>query len=321
MSATTSPEELLAVTERIRANVELVIKGKSEVVTTALVVMLSEGHLLLEDVPGVGKTMLSKALARSIGASVHRIQFTPDLMPSDVTGVSVFDPEHRRFEFRPGPVFAHLLVADEINRASPKTQSALLECMEEHQVTVDDQTYELASPFMVVATQNPIEMEGTFALPEAQRDRFTAKVSMGYPGAAAEIAMLNTHAAGSPLAQVRPVTDVEEVRRLIATVAAVHVSGAVQEYTVALVNATRTSPHLTLGASPRATLQLVRSAQALAALRGRNYVLPDDVRDLAATVLSHRLVLSPTAHASGTTVAAVLEEVLRSTPVGDGVRA
>ena len=314
-------EHLLAVTARVRANVESVVKGKDHVVTTALVVLLSQGHLLVEDVPGVGKTLLSKALARSVDASVHRIQFTPDLMPSDVTGVSIFDPEARRFEFRPGPVFAHVVVADEINRASPKTQSALLECMEEHQVTVDDHTYQLASPFMVVATQNPVEMEGTFGLPEAQRDRFTARVSMGYPSADDEVAMLAAHTGRAPLDALEPVTDVAEVRTLIATTAAVHVSAAVQRYAVELTRATRTSPHLTLGASPRATLQLVRASQALAALRGRAYVLPDDVRDLASTVLPHRLLLSHSAVAAGTDVHAVVDEVVRSVPVPDPARA
>ena len=224
---------------RIRANIEHVIEGKSEVVSAALVVLLAEGHLLLEDVPGVGKTMLSKSLARSIDSTVRRIQFTPDLLPSDVTGVSVYNQQTREFEFRPGGVFANIVIGDEINRASPKTQSALLECMEERQVTVDNVTYHLEPPFMVIATQNPVEMEGTYALPEAQRDRFMARVSIGYPVPAAEIAMLNSHTQLNPLDDLEPVTDSAELRKLCAIVGHVHVSEAVQRYAVSLTAATR----------------------------------------------------------------------------------
>ena len=265
---------------RIRANIEHVIEGKSEVVSAALVVLLAEGHLLLEDVPGVGKTMLSKSLARSIDSTVRRIQFTPDLLPSDVTGVSVYNQQTREFEFRPGGVFANIVIGDEINRASPKTQSALLECMEERQVTVDNVTYHLEAPFMVIATQNPVEMEGTYALPEAQRDRFMARVSIGYPVPAAEIAMLNSHTQLNPLDDLEPVTDSAELRKLCAIVGHVHVSEAVQRYAVSLTAATRDHPELLLGASPRATLHLVRAAKAYAALHQRDYVLPDDVRSL-----------------------------------------
>src|SRR5436305_4590796 len=241
-----------------------VVQGKDDVVRLTLVVLLAEGHLLIEDVPGVGKTTLAKALAASIDASVRRIQFTPDLLPSDVTGVAIYDQETRAFEFKPGAVFANVVVADEINRASPKTQSALLECMEERQVTVDGVTYELARPFMVIATQNPLEMEGTYPLPEAQRDRFTARISMGYPDRESELAMLDERATAAPLASLAPVADAATVRALVAAVGRLHVSEAVRRYVVALVEATRRSPDLRLGASPRAGLQLLRAARAAA---------------------------------------------------------
>jgi MoxR-like ATPase len=287
--------EFAAATEAIVQNIEQVIEGKKATVRLALAVLLAEGHLLIEDVPGVGKTKLAKALARSIDCTVRRIQFTPDLLPSDVTGVSVYNQETRDFEFKPGAVFANIVVGDEINRASPKTQSALLECMEERQVTVDGVTYPLQTPFMVVATQNPIEMEGTYPLPEAQRDRFTARIAMGYPDAGAELAMLDVHGAEDPLYHLRPVCDAGVVRTLIATVRDVHVADAVKQYAVNLVNATRESPDLRLGASPRSTLQLLRTARAVAALEGRDYVLPDDLQALAVPVLAHRII--PTAEA------------------------
>lgn len=300
---------------RIRANVEKVIEGKSDVVTATLVTLLAEGHLLLEDVPGVGKTMLSKALARSIDSTVRRIQFTPDLLPSDVTGVSVYNQNTREFEFRPGGVFANIVIGDEINRASPKTQSALLECMEEHQVTVDNVTYHLESPFMVIATQNPVEMEGTYALPEAQRDRFMARVSIGYPPAAAEIAMLDARDRVNPLDDLEPVTDGAEIRKLCGIVQQVHVSQAVQRYAVALTAATRETPELLLGASPRATLHLVRAAKAYAAIQLRDYVLPDDVRALVHPVIAHRLLPSAEAAVSGRQVGTVLDAVAARVPV------
>jgi MoxR-like ATPase len=311
-------DELSRVTTEVRRNIERVIEGKAEVIRAALVVLLAEGHLLIEDVPGVGKTMLSKALARSIDCTVRRIQFTPDLLPSDVTGVSVFNQDTRQFEFRPGGVFANIVVGDEINRASPKTQSALLECMEERQVTVDGTTYSLDSPFMVVATQNPIEMEGTYALPEAQRDRFMARVSMGYPVEAAEIAMIGMHTSTNPLDDLEAVTDAATVAKLVAIVSQVHVSTAVQRYAVALTTATRRSPDLLLGASPRATLHLVRAAKAAAAMDGRDYVVPDDLVALAHTVLAHRLLPTVEAAMGGRTAGATLENVLRSVPMPAG---
>jgi len=300
---------------RIRDNVEHVIEGKPDVVRLALVVLLAEGHLLIEDVPGVGKTMLAKSLARSLDCSVRRIQFTPDLLPSDVTGVSIFDQESREFEFKPGAVFANVVVGDEINRASPKTQSALLEAMEERQVSVDGVTYLLETPFMVIATQNPIEMEGTYPLPEAQRDRFTARVSMGYPSAAAELAMLESHGASEPIHDLEPVADALEVRKLIEVVRGIHVSTEVHQYVVALLAATRTAPELRLGASPRAGLQLVRAARASAALDGRDYVLPDDVQGLVGSVLAHRLLPTAEAQVSRRSAEDVVAGLLERTPL------
>ncbi len=283
---------------RVAANVARVIVGKPEVVRIALVALLAQGHLLVEDVPGVGKTSLAKALARSIDCSVSRVQFTPDLLPGDITGMSIYNRQTSEFEFRPGPVFANVVIADEINRASPKTQSALLECMAEHQVTVDGTTYPLASPFLVLATQNPIEMDGTYPLPEAQRDRFTARVSVGYPDLAAELAMVDEHAAADPLSTLSPVTDARCVASVIEAVRRVHVGPEVRQYCVELVATTRRIPELRLGASPRATLQLVRAARAQAALAGRGFVVPDDVQAMAVPVLAHRLLLTSDALAS-----------------------
>jgi len=288
-------DELIPVAHRISDVINTVVVGKPQAVRLALTVLLAEGHALIEDVPGVGKTLMAKALARSIDCSVRRVQFTPDLLPSDITGVSAFNQELREFEFKPGPIFANLVLGDEINRASPKTQSALLECMEERQVTVDGATYQLEPPFMVIATQNPIEMEGTYPLPEAQRDRFTARISIGYPDAAAELAMLQAHGSSSPLDELKPAAHASDVRGLIAAVRAVHVAQPVRQYIIDVIGATRSAPALRLGASPRAALHLLRASRAYAALEDRNFVIPDDVQLLAGPVLVHRLL--PTAEA------------------------
>ncbi len=288
-------DDLVPAARRIGRAMEAVIEGKPEAIRLALTVLLAEGHLLIEDVPGVGKTMLAKSLARAIDGVFQRIQFTPDLLPSDITGVSAFNQERHDFEFKPGPVFANIVLGDEINRASPKTQSALLECMEERQVTVDGTTYPLQAPFMVVATQNPVEMEGTYPLPEAQRDRFTARISLGYPSPSAEREMLAAHGSASPLEDLKPVARASDVQDLVVSVREVLVSDPVKDYIISLVQQTRTSPELRLGASPRATLQLLRASRAWAALDGRDYVIPDDVQALAVPVLAHRLL--PTAEA------------------------
>jgi len=288
-------EELVGVARRVSATVESVISGKPEAIRLALTVLLAEGHVLIEDVPGVGKTLLAKSLARSIDCSVRRVQFTPDLLPSDLTGVSAYNQEIREFEFKPGPIFANIVLGDEINRASPKTQSALLECMEERQVTVDGATYQLEPPFMVIATQNPVEMEGTYPLPEAQRDRFTARIAIGYPDSSAELAMLDSHGSASPLDDLKPAAHASDVRALVAAVRQIHVAQEIKRYIISLVTATRNSRELRLGASPRAALHLLRASRAYAALDGRDFVIPDDVQRLAGPVLAHRLL--PTAEA------------------------
>jgi len=320
---TTSPPGTLALsveaaqhaTGTIRQAVERVIDGKADVVRLAVTVLIAEGHLLLEDVPGVGKTMLAKALARAVGCSVRRIQFTPDLLPSDVTGVSVFNQERGDFEFKPGAVFANVVVGDEINRASPKTQSALLECMEERNVTVDGITYRLQPPFIVIATQNPIEMEGTYPLPEAQRDRFMARLSMGYPSGVAELEMLDRHGEHDPLATLAPVCDAETVRQLIATTRSIYAADVVKEYVIALVRATRSSPDLRLGASPRSALHLLRAAKAHALISGRNHVLPDDVQTLVHPVLAHRLLTSADAAIHQRSAEEALSMLLSQVPI------
>ena len=304
-------DQLLQVSGSLAAAMNSVIEGKQQVVRTAITVLLAEGHLLLEDVPGVGKTLLAKALARSIDCTVRRVQFTPDLLPSDITGVSVFNQDVRDFEFRPGAIFANVVVGDEINRASPKTQSALLESMEEGQVTVDGTTYTLPRPFIVMATQNPIEMEGTYPLPEAQRDRFMARISMGYPSARSELEMLEIHGGASPLERLEPVTDAATVQAMVEAVRGVHAAPAVRQYIVDLAHATRTSPALRLGASPRATLHLLRASRAHAALAGRDHVLPDDVQQVAIAVLAHRLIPTGETQMARRSTADVLGDLLQ----------
>lgn len=303
------------VAHAVQQSISTVIEGKPEAARTAVIVLLSSGHLLLEDVPGVGKTMLAKALARAIDGDVSRVQFTPDLLPSDITGVSVFNQDTRSFTFRRGAIFANVVVGDEINRASPKTQSALLECMEEHQVTVDGHSHQLPSPFMVMATQNPIEMEGTYPLPEAQRDRFMARITLGYPSPAAELKMLVSHGEVNPLDAVAPVTSASAVEQAIVAVRYLHVSTALRQYVVDLVGATRRHPHLRLGASPRAALQLLRASRASAVLAGRDHVLPEDVQALASAILGHRVLLTGEAQLARVGAGDVISEVVERTPV------
>jgi len=304
--------------EAIVANVEQAIQGKGDAIRLAMVCLLAEGHLLIEDVPGVGKTSLAKALAASLELSWHRIQFTPDLLPSDVTGVMVFNRSNSSFDFRPGGVFANIVLGDEINRASPKTQSALLEAMEEHQVTVDATTYRLDSPFMVIATQNPVDHEGTYPLPESQLDRFLMRIDMGYPDRSAEVAMLDAHSATSAVDGLTPVASAADVDAMIGLAREVHVAPVLKGYLVDLSNATRRHPGALLGASPRATLALQRAARAYAASIGREYVVPDDLKRLAAPVLGHRLVLNPEAELGGMGADQLLGDVLASIPVPSG---
>ncbi|WP_234356214.1 MoxR family ATPase [Blastococcus sp. Marseille-P5729] len=284
-------DEVRSAALAIATEVEKVISGKRDVVRTAIVCLLCDGHLLIEDVPGVGKTKLARALAAAIDGTVHRVQFTPDLLPSDLTGVSIYDQRQGAFEFTPGPLFGNVVIGDEINRATPKTQSALLEAMEERQVTVDGQTRDLPRPFMVIATQNPVEMEGTFSLPEAQRDRFMAQVEMGYPDEQSEVEMLDQHGQRDPLESLQPVCSSDEVAAMITAVRQTHVAEPIRQYVVALARFTREHAAVRLGASPRAGLQLLRAAKAQAVLSGRDYGTPDDVQRLAPVVWSHRLLM------------------------------
>lgn len=299
----------------IAANIEQVIRGKRGVIEMMLLCLIAEGHLLIEDVPGVGKTSLAKALARSIDTSFGRVQFTPDLLPTDVLGVTIWDRDSRQFDFRAGPIFANIVLADEINRASPKTQSALLESMAEGQATVDGTTYGLASPFMVIATQNPIEHEGTYPLPDSQLDRFLMRLSVGYPAREAEIDVLEGHGDQSPLDQVSPVVSADQVEAMIGAAREVHVSQNMKSYLVDLADATRRHQLVNLGMSPRATLALQRVGRARAAAAGRNYLSPDDIKALAGPVLSHRLVLSPDAQLRGASADEVLAGILDQVPV------
>jgi len=301
--------------ERVVANVERVIVGKHSEVRLALVALLCQGHLLIEDVPGTGKTMLAKALARSLGCTFRRIQFTPDLLPSDVTGLSIYNQKTQEFEFRPGPIMAQIVLADEINRATPKTQSSLLECMEERQATIDGVTHKLPEPFLVIGTQNPIEYEGTFALPEAQLDRFMLRIQMGYPQPLEEIVILDEQKRTHPLEEIGEVASVDDLRTLQSGVREIYVDSTVTDYIVRLINATRTHPDVYLGASPRGSLALYRAGQAYAALHGRDYVIPDDIKALAVPALAHRLIIKTAATVRDIDATVLVRELLESVAV------
>ncbi len=301
--------------ERVIANVEQVIVGKRSAIELTLIALLCEGHVLIEDVPGIGKTTLAKAIAKSLGCTFKRIQFTPDLLPSDVTGISYFNQKQSEFEFRPGPVMSQVVLADEINRATPRTQSALLEAMEERQITVDGETRMLPRPFIVLATQNPIELEGTFPLPEAQVDRFLLQIKLGYPSASEESQMVQRFEQHSPLDDIQSVLSADDLKQLQHSVRAVRVEESVREYVINIVRATRDHPAVELGASPRGSLSLHRTAQALAALRGRAFVIPDDVKYMAPFVLTHRIIISPQTRLRGRTADEILKEVVNSVPV------
>ena len=301
--------------EKVIANVERVIVGKHEEVRLALVALLCQGHLLIEDVPGTGKTVLAKALARSLGCSFRRIQFTPDMLPSDVTGLSIFNQKTQEFEFRPGPIMAQIVLADEINRATPKTQSALLECMEERQATIDGTTYPMPSPFLVIATQNPIEYEGTFALPEAQLDRFMLRLRLGYPAPLEEIVILDEQKRAHPLEELGEVASLDELQSAQSAVREVYVDSTISDYIVRLVNATRTHPDVYLGASPRGSLALYRAGQAYAALHGRDYVIPDDVKAVAEPAMAHRLIMRTAATIRDVEQGTIVRELLESVPI------
>jgi MoxR-like ATPase len=303
--------------ERTIGNIERVIVGKHAEVRLALVALLCEGHILIEDVPGVGKTMLAKALSRSVGCTFRRIQFTPDLLPSDVTGLSIFNQKTQDFEFRPGPIMAQVVLADEINRATPKTQSALLECMEERQATIDGVSYPMQSPFLVIATQNPIEYEGTFALPEAQLDRFLLRIRLGYPKPMEELVILDEQKRRHPIESVQQVLPLDELRQMQVGVKEIYVDQGVADYIVRLVGATREHPDVYLGASPRGSLHLYKAAQAMAAINGRDYVIPDDVKQLAVPVLGHRLIVRSQASLREVDNDAIVREVLSTVPIAE----
>jgi MoxR-like ATPase len=303
---------------RIATSITSVILGKEEVVRACVVALLAGGHVIVEDFPGVGKTMLAKSLARSIDCRFARVQFTPDLLPSDVTGVSVFNQKSGEFEFRPGPIFANIVLADEINRASPKTQSSLLECMEERQATIDNVTHPLAPPFMVVATQNPIEYEGTYPLPEAQLDRFMMRLSMGYPSPEAEEDIISEQTSRDPLSALKPVVDGADVLAMTQAVTRVRVAPALRRYVVDILTATRGQRDVYLGASPRAGVALTRAAKALALLRGRDFVVPKDIKDLAVRCLAHRIMLAPDAKVHGISAESLVARLLETVPVPQG---
>ncbi len=305
--------------DKVLANVERVIVGKHHEVRLALVALLCRGHLLIEDVPGTGKTVLAKAIARSLGCSFRRIQFTPDLLPSDVSGLSIYNQKTQEFEFRPGPIFSQVVLADEINRATPKTQSALLESMEERQSTIDGMTYPMPDPFLVIATQNPIEYEGTFALPEAQLDRFMLRIRLGYPQPIEEIVILDEQKRTHPLDDLEVVLGVEDLRGLQAAVREIYVDSTVSEYIVRVVGATRNHPDVYLGASPRGSIAMYRAGQALAGLLGRDYVIPDDIKALAEPALAHRLIIKTSSSIHDVQAGQVIREILDSTPI-DGIR-
>ena len=300
---------------RVVANLREVMHAPDETLDFSFLCLLAEGHLIIEDFPGVGKTSLAKSIARSIDCAFSRLQFTPDLLPSDVTGVNVFNQRSNEFEFRPGPVFANILLVDEINRASPKTQAALLECMQEHQVTVDGVSYQLPPPFMVMATQNPIEYEGTYPLPEAELDRFTMRIAIGYPPLADEAAMLTEQATDTPIDRLQPVASAEEIRGAIEEAKAVYVEESLNRYVVALLRHTRTDSRLYLGASPRAGISLLRVAKARALVAGRDYIKPDDVKAVAPAVLAHRLIVAPEARSAGLGPDELVRDALERTPV------
>ena len=310
-----SVQDLATAVQRVVGNVEHVIVGKAESVAFSLIAVICRGHILIEDVPGVGKTVLTKAIARSIGCSFKRIQFTPDLLPSDVTGVSIYNQKTGNFEFRPGPVMAQIVLADEINRATPKTQSALLEAMEEGQITVDGSSYRLPEPFMVMATQNPIEYEGTFPLPEAQLDRFMMNISIGYPKSTDEINILDSHQHRHPLDDLAQIMTAEELVQIQQQVRNIHVDPSIREYIVAIANATRNHQNIYLGVSPRGSLALFRTSQAFAAMRGRGYVIPDDIKLLTKPKLAHRIIVTQAARVRAITSTMILDEILQSVPV------
>jgi MoxR-like ATPase len=311
----TNIESVQALAQKISKNVACVIFGKSNEIELAMIALLCQGHLLIEDVPGVGKTMLARALAKSLGCSFKRLQFTPDMLPSDVTGVSLFNQKTREFEFRPGPVFAQIVLTDEVNRATPKTQSALLECMEERQVTVDGVTYPMPRPFMVMATQNPIEYEGTFPLPEAQLDRFMLRIHLGYPSNRDEMAILDAQQFAHPIDDTHQVASSDELMAAQSAVKEVRMNADVKEYILALIEATRKHPDVYLGASPRGSLALFKTAQARAAIQGRDYVIPDDIKALAEPALAHRLIISPAARLKNIDPRAVVDELVHSIAV------